>query len=68
MKLQELEPVNATYPEQGGVRGAIVTLGSVASIWSPPGMAQYCAAKHAVLSITKTVGKYMNGAHRDPGV
>ncbi|KAI0385755.1 NAD(P)-binding protein [Hypomontagnella monticulosa] len=62
MKSQELRPVDATSPQLGGIRGAIVTMGSVASLFAPPGMVQYSSSKYAVLAITRTVA-IENAAH-----
>ncbi|KAI1210038.1 NAD(P)-binding protein [Annulohypoxylon truncatum] len=54
MKTQELKPLDTASPQLGGVRGAIVNLGSVLSNWAIPGMVPYTAAKHAVLGICRT--------------
>ncbi|KAK7909181.1 hypothetical protein PG985_015059 [Apiospora marii] len=54
MESQDPRPVHEKYPERGTMRGAIVTLASIASYITLPHMVQYNTSKHAVLAITKT--------------
>jgi NAD(P)-dependent dehydrogenase (short-subunit alcohol dehydrogenase family) len=49
MKLQDSKP--------GGSRGVIINMGSAAAYTATPMLTQYTTSKHAVLGLTKSVGK-----------
>ncbi|KAH9908543.1 NAD(P)-binding protein [Xylariomycetidae sp. FL2044] len=53
MRNQPLKPVDASQPGRGASRGAIVTMGSIASFSSVHKCAQYVTAKHAIVGLTK---------------
>ena len=39
-------------------RGSVVLLGSISSLIGTPGMISYATAKHAIIGIMKSAGKY----------
>ena len=54
---QQVIAVMATQARDGkGVRGAIVNIGSIASVGGIPGRNAYCAAKAGVLGMTRALG------------
>jgi NAD(P)-dependent dehydrogenase (short-subunit alcohol dehydrogenase family) len=58
MKTQDLKQVNASCPERGTTRGAIVNLASMTAYIVVPNAVQYIASKHAVMGITKSAGMW----------
>ena len=57
MTRQVARPVDLTTPARGKTRGAIVNLGSMASLFAVPQSPHYVASKHAVVGLTKSAGK-----------
>ncbi|KAI8963502.1 NAD(P)-binding protein [Daldinia sp. FL1419] len=53
MRLQDPKPAAVASPERGTTRGAIVHMGSLASILPSPGIVPYTTSKHAVLGLSR---------------
>lgn len=59
MKAQAPKLLNAASPGRGSTRGAIVLMGSAASLGVQPRMVQYTTSKHAVLGLARNAGKWI---------